>query len=227
MNLNEILKKHDMWLKCKGGKQANLSYTDLECTNLRGVNLKDANLRGVNLKDSNLRYANLSSVDLSHSNLSGADLRYADLRYADLRYADLRNVDLRHADLSYANLINTDLKNVKTNINTIGYNLACPEEGSFIGYKKANDCLVKLLILKDSKRSSSTTSKCRCDKAKVLEIRDIRTGEKVGKISSNYDFRFIYKIGEIIKVDNFDDNRWNECAPGIHFFMKEEDAINY
>ena len=27
--------------------------------------------------------------------------------------------------------------------------------------------------------------------------------------------------------DNFDDDRWRECAPGIHFFMNKENALNY
>lgn len=25
----------------------------------------------------------------------------------------------------------------------------------------------------------------------------------------------------------FDDNRWRECAPGIHFFMDRQDAVEY
>ena len=33
---------------------------------------------------------------------------------------------------------------------------------------------------------------------------------------------FIYKVGETVTVDNFDDNRFNECAPGIHFYMDRE-----
>ena len=130
--------------------------------------------------------------------------------------------DLRGADLSGADLIG-----IKTNIYTIGYNLACPEKGSFVAYKKANGCIVELLILEDSKRSSATTMKCRCDKAKVLEIKDIDTGEKVEEVYSDYDPKFIYKVGKIVSVDNFDNNRWNECASGIHFFMNRGNAINY
>ena len=25
----------------------------------------------------------------------------------------------------------------------------------------------------------------------------------------------------------FDTNRWNECAPGIHFFITRQEAVNY
>ena len=83
------------------------------------------------------------------------------------------------------------------------------------------------MILADAKRSSATTAKCRCSKAKVLNIEDIKTGEKVMKVSSNYNSNFIYRVGEIVGVDDFDDDRWNECSTGIHFFVNKENAINY
>ena len=215
--LNKIVREHELWLKGEGGKRANLEYADLKYVNLKYVNLK---------------YADLSNADLKYTNLSNADLRYTNLRCADLRCADLRHTNLSNADLSNANLSSadlssTDLKDIKTNIYTIGYNLACPETGSFIGYKKAGGCIVKLLILEDSKRSSATTIKCRCDKAKVLDIENIETGEKINVVNSNRDSNFIYKVGEIVHVDNFDNNRWNECSAGIHFFVNKENAINY
>ena len=218
MNLNEILKKHKMWLNYEeGGERA-----DLEGTNLEGVDLRGADLRGVDLRGADLEDADLSNANLSYADLRGADLRSADLEDADLEGANLRGADLRGADLREANI-----KNIKTNMHTIGYHLACPEEGSFIGYKKTGKCIIKLLILEDAKRNSATTMKCRCDKAKVLDIENIETGEKVDKVYSDYDSKFIYKMGEIVSVDNFDDNRWNECSTGIHFFMNRENAINY
>ena len=208
MNLNEILQKHEMWLKGEEGRErADLRYTDLSGADLTDVDLRYANLRGTDLRYANLRYANLSD---------------ADLRKADLRCADLRGVNLGGADLRGVNL-----RGIKTNIYTIGYSLACPEKGSFIAYKKANGCIIKLLILEDSKRSSATTVKCRCDKAKVLDIENIKTGLKVMEVRSNYDSKFIYRVGEIVSVDNFDDDRWNECSTGIHFFMNRENAMNY
>ena len=236
--LNKILKEHELWLiDEEGGKRADLSNTDLSGVNLRDVNLRYANLSNTNLRDANLRYANLSytnlrDADLSYANLSNTNLRDANLRYAnlsntDLSYTDLEYADLREADLRRARLIGANLKDIKTNIYTVGYTLACPETGSFIGYKKAGGCIVKLLILEDSKRSSATTAKCRCDKAKVLDIENIETGKKVNKVNSNHDSNFIYKLGEIVSVNNFDNNRWNECSTGIHFFINKENAINY
>ena len=100
-------------------------------------------------------------------------------------------------------------------------------KGSFIGYKKASGCLIELLILEDAKRSSATTAKCRCDKAKVLEIENIETNNLINCVCSDYDINFIYRVGETIHVDNFDNDRWNECSTGIHFFINKENAINY
>lgn len=220
--LNKILKEHELWLEGEGGKCADLSNTDLSNINLSNANLKYANLRFTDLSG-----ADLSGADLRCAKLINADLRFTDLSSANLRFTDLSNADLRFTDLSGANLSDADLKDIKTNIHTIGYNLACPEKGSFIGYKKASGCLIELLILEDAKRSSATTAKCRCDKAKVLEIRDIKTGKKVNKVNSDYNVNFIYEVGEIIHVDDFDNNRWNECSTGIHFFVNKENAINY
>ena len=246
--LNEILKKHEMWLKYeKGGERADLEGTNLENANLEGSNLYGANLYGANLRNvnlcgvnlygsnlygANLYGSNLESTNLEGSNLDGADLRYANLYGANLYGTNLKNANLENANLCGANLDGADLRhanlrNVKTNIHTIGYNLACPEKGSFIGYKKANGCIIELLILEDAKRTSASTMKCRCDKAKVLDIVDIGTGDKINVVKSDYDSNFIYKVGEIVSVDNFDDDRWNECAPGIHFFMNRKNAINY
>ena len=216
--LNEILQKHEMWLKNKkSGKRADLMGTDLSYVELRWVDLSYAELMGANLSN-----ANLSDVNLKNANLKNTDLTNADLRDANLRGVDLRGANLRNADLT-----NADLTDIKTNIHTIGYNLACPEKGSFIGYKKANGYIIELLILENAKRSSATTYKCRCDKAKVLDIEDVYTGKKIEKTKSDYDSEFIYRVGEIITVDNFDDNRWNECGTGIHFFMNRNNALNY
>lgn len=159
--------------------------------------------------------------------LNGEGGKRADLSNANLSGAILFDVNLSSANLCDANISNSDLSNIKTNMYTIGYDLACPEEGSFIGYKKANGCIVKLLILEDAKRSSATDECCRCDKAKVLEIENIKTGEKLDYVYSYYDDEFIYEVGEIVKVDNFDDCRWNKRSTGIHFFMKKQSAIDY
>ena len=155
-----------------------------------------------------------------YKNGSRANLRNADLRGADLRDADLRGASLRGADLRDADLIGA------TNIPFIPY--ACPDTGSFIGYKKAGNYIIKLEILSDARRCSATGRKCRCDKAKVLEIQNLdSTLADIDKVASNYDKNFIYKTGEIVTEPNFCEDRWNECIDGIHFFINRQEAVDY
>ena len=158
-----------------------------------------------------------------------ANLYGANLCDADLRDADLCNANLYGANLYNANLRNAKIANeVKWNIYTTFYPLQCPETGSFIGYKKASGHIVELEICADAKRSSATSRKCRCSKAKVLGITNLDgSASGLSEIGSDYNKNFIYRIGETVEVPDFDDNRWNECATGIHFFITREEAVKY
>ena len=161
-------------------------------------------------------YANLSGANLSGANLYGADLSGSDLSGANLNGANLSGADLsevKHIPYIY---------------------MVCPEEGAFIGWKKAEiskkQMLVKLSIPASAKRSSSTSTsrKCRCNKAKVLEIYNLDgTVAEERECYSSYDKNFIYEVGKTVKVDDFDEDRWKECTQGIHFFMNRQEAINY
>ena len=158
------------------------------------------------------------------TDLRGADLRGADLRDADLRGAYLRGADLRDADLSGAYLRDADLRGAK-NIPFIP--LSCPSDGDFIGWKKVSNKLVRLLIPSDAKRSSSTSNKCRCDKAKVLEITDLDGSNPITSVINKNYVETQYVVGEMVFPDSFDEKRWNECSHGIHFFINKQEAINY
>ncbi len=219
---------------------ANLAYADLRNADLKEANLRKVNLNNVNLREANLYGANLSYADLNNSALNNADLReanlyrafcyYTNLCGADLREANLFRANLKDANLFGVNLKNANIINAEISENTkIDYPIACPETGSFIGYKKAVcEYIVKLQICKDAKRSSATTKKCRCSKALVLAIENIYGSDSVlQEIESIYNPSFVYRVGKIVEVPDFDDNRWNECAPGIHFFMDRQDAVEY
>ena len=180
---------------------------DLRDADLRDADLCGADLRGSNLCDANLCDANLCDADLCDANLCGADLRGADLRGANLYDANLRDADLRDAKGCY---------------------LSCPTEGSFIGWKKASGHIVKLRIPEDARRSSATGHKCRCDKAYVMEIQNM-DGTKATEdtVRADHDKNFVYTVGATVEVPDFDDNRWSECAPGIHFFIDRRAAVEY
>ena len=240
---------------------AYLLNTDLRNAVLSGANLRNANLRGAYLLNTDLRNAVLYNADLSDADLSGADLRSTDLRNAVLSGANLRNVNLRsayllNADLSGADFRGTNLHNADLsgadlhNADLRGANLCgadlrgaknvpyipmvCPEEGDFIGWKKAEgnkdkvNVIVKLRIPSDAKRSSATTRKCRCSKAEVIAIYNL-DGTEAGETTchSDYDHSFIYEIGKTVEVTDFSEDRWSECAKGIHFFISRQEAIDY
>ena len=179
-------------------KENNTIKDTLEEANLRGANLRGANLRDANLRDANLRGAYLGGANLGSANLRGANLIGADLRGAD--YSEYTSFLL----------------------------LQCPIEGSFIGWKKCDGYIVKLKICEDAERSSSTSLKCRCSKAEVLEIQNLDGSvADITEICSDYDKNFIYKVGETIEVKDFDKCRWNECSTGIHFFIDRNMAVIY
>ena len=215
-------------LRCANLRSADLRYADLRYANLRSADLRCADLRGATLRmadlgETDLREANLIGIDLRDVSLRWATLRLATLRCANLKGTDLRETDLSGVDLRGANLRGADLRGAN-----LCHPIACPEKGSFIGWKKANDYIVELEILSDAKRSSAISRRCRCDKAKVIAIEEKDGSEShITEVNSNYDKTFIYRVGEVVTVDDFDDDRWNECAPGIHFFITREEAVRY
>ena len=226
--IREMLEQHRLWLNCNGGERINLHSVDLHNADLHEANLRSANLCNADLRNANLCCADLREADLQSADLIGADLSWANLRYADLSYANLYGANLLGANLHGAYLYGAILDNVKYNCNTNFFALQCPEEGSFIGYKKARGYIVKLEILSNAKRSSATTRKCRCSAARVLSITTL-DGKDDGTqfVSSDKDSDFVYRVGEIVRVDNFDENRWNECSTGIHFFITRAEAVGY
>ena len=225
--------------------EANLNYVDfygadLRCSQLNKASLNNAYVCNANLRFANLKGAHLNNADLFKANLYGADLSNTDFSYAkfngtDLSCTNLSGANLRCADFSYADLSNSVFHNTlinqayfitAKNIPPLPMNLP---SGEFIGWKAfPNGLIAKLKILKDSKRSQATTNKCRCDKALVLEFQNVN-GSKADLVEyTNTKFiKCTYKVGEVVYADSWDNNRWNECSHGIHFFMDRETAVDY
>ena len=189
--------------------EAILKKYGLNC--LRGANLRHANLRGADL-----RHANLLGADLRYAELCGADLRGADLCGADLFRADLRGANLYDACLCDANLygaclLGADLRYAElcgANLSelTVAQTSILPDEGDIIGWKKAwtdNEMPPTVIDRQGNSLPPDTTA------------------------YSSFDPYFTYKKGETVHVEDFDTNRWNECAPGIHFFITRIEAVEY
>lgn len=146
-----------------------------------------------------------------------------------LRGAGGMCVNLSKTDLREVNLSETDLREA----NGVWVPLACPSHGAFIGWKKdgTGERLIKLLIPDDADRSSATTNKCRCSKARVLAIENLDGSPCVDDCAgavSGHDNKFLYTVGETVyPKEPYSLNRWEECASGIHFFVDREAAVNY
>jgi len=174
----------------------------------------DKHLKWLKSEDDGER-ADLRDADLWDADLRGADLRDADLWGADLRDANLQGADLRGADLQGAK-ISKELEEL-----FISYTSICPE-GTLIGWKKCKDnIIVKLEIPAEAKRSNATGRKCRAEYVKVIEV----FGAEVG--ISQHDNKTEYKAGELVYADKWDENRWDECSSGIHFFITRKEAEEY
>lgn len=78
--------------------------------------------------------------------------------------------------------------------------------------------------MEDSLRTSATSRKCRASKVEVLAIFDAND-QPISWAESIHDPDFIYKIGDIIEVGDFNEDRWYECAPGIHHYLTKQEAI--
>lgn len=160
--------------------------------------------------------AEIGSTQIRESRMRGAEIR-----------AKFGDVNIASSDLYNANIKDIDIiRYAHYDIDTTGLNEIVPEHGSFIGYKKClGGKIVTLLIPEEAKRSSATSNKCRASKAKVIAIEN--ANGKHENFAHSIHYNFTYQVGETIEVDDFDENRWKECAPGIHFFLSKKVAKNY
>ena len=105
------------------------------------------------------------------------------------------------------------------------------EEKYIIGYKSAKGCIVVLQLYGRNNLERLVVdinyAKYRGEEAIVLGIRDKLTGDKKQSIESDRDSKFVYEVGKIVKVNNYNPDIEEVCAPGIHFFLSKEAAMYY
>lgn len=204
-------------------REANLNYAELWCAILDNADMSDVDMSNAYLYNTSMKNTNLENANLKFAHLENTDLRGANLKGANLKFANLEG-----ANLEGANLNGASLDKVEYDEHTCFFALQCPEKGAFIGYKKAHNKIIELEICADAKRSSATTRKCRCSAAKVLSITNCDgTDSGLTEVSSDTDENFIYRVGNIVTVDNFNENRWVECSTGIHFFLTRDEAVQW
>jgi len=252
-DLRERIKKHHLMLEGQeGGErldltgvtlpfQFDLRGTRLEgaillCANLNSANLNSANLYRANLYRANLESANLESANLNSANLYRANLYRANLESANLESANLNSANLYRANLYRANLESANLESANLeDVRRLPAFQHCPEEGSFIAYKKVMDyetydhVVLTLQIPEDAQRTSSIVGrKCRASKAVVLKAENVDGApiEKT-KFGSLRDREFEYTVGESVNPDAYNPDPRIECTSGLHFFITKKEAREY
>lgn len=199
------------------------SFRKLQFANFHDLIFKQVNFFGADLTGANFDNCLCIDCDFSQSILRNVSLVGTDFQASSLNEADISGANLFHAKLE-----NADLTAIISDITTKFFALHCPVKGAFLGYKKCyGHRIVQLLIPSEARRSSATTTCCRCDKAKVLSIKDMHTYKNYNEAVSYVDDHFIYRVGEWVEAENFNPNRWVDSTGGIHFWLTQNEAENY
>ena len=151
------------------------------------------------------------------------------LRGANLSGANERGANLSGAYLHGANLSDANLRDSVGAEQALAMIQFIPETGSFEAWKKCSDgAIVHLLIPADAKRSHGSSRKCRASKAQTIEIFD-KSGNEISEASSGGGYGVVtYRKGETVEpINGWDEDRWNVCSAGIHFFLMKIEAENY
>lgn len=199
------------------------------------LDLTGADFSGCDLTSTLFRYCNVSSAKFGKANLTGCSfIRCYFGEY--VKYLEIDGLDSVRATIEEEWCLNeccltlvSSIDNIRTALDTTGQDL--------IGYKalEVRICkglskivIAKLLIPAEAKRIVFKDDKCRCEWAKVLEIYSAGTRQQYkSAYSYMYSKSLKYKVGEDVRADKFDTNARIVCSNGIHFFLTEEEAIEY
>ena len=216
-------------------KQCTVINSRISSTNIYSLNIKYGSFKDTGLSASMLRTCLFEYVDMrstgfidSHlNNVSFYDCNFADAVFqgcymnATFVRCNLSGVKFYDSAVQFMGLV--DCENVPQEL--INQTRIVPD-GEFIAYKSLRDNLIAtLLIPADAKRSNATGRKCRASKAKVIKI-ETPDGKERTYGESWHDPSFIYRTGDMVYPNKFNDDRWNVCSHGIHFYMTREECLN-
>lgn len=209
-------------------KEKELWDMDLTGMDLSGMDFVLSSFQNTVLDGVNFEGSSVENSLFDGCSLHGVNFKNANMRTASFRGCDLADSNIEGANLFGAVLERADLNGVRFDEQTRWFRMHCPETGPILGYKKCvNDRLVQLLIPADAKRTSATLPSCRCNKAKVLTIKNFDSTEEYEEAWSLVDENFVYRKGEWVEVKDFNEDRWFDSTTGIHFWMSRDDAIGY
>jgi hypothetical protein len=202
-----------------------LSGRDMTGLNLRRATFERCDLRGTDLSGSMMDHVAFYNCEIRDMKLRGCKARGVMFRFHDMEGIDIRGANIYNSVLEDA--VNQD--KVIYDDDTRWYKMSCPEEGPFIAWKCCTDLrVVMMLVPADAKRCMATMETGRVSKVKVLAIKSIDEKESYTWAQSTVDPDFYYEVGKWLEPANgFQEDRWKDSSPGIHFFLEREQCIAY
>jgi len=177
--------------------------------------LCDGNFRGANLSSCDFRWADLDYVHFENAILSNADLRWTKNSY----WARFEGANMEGIEIEGSPIDDEAVEGVKN----LFIPMVCPEEGSFIAWKKCRDGkIAKILVPENALRTGGCRYTCRASEVLILDIFD---GESTCEEAiSIRDENIIYHKGELVKDEEEFDNSLLHNGTGIHFFITRAEA---
>ena len=217
------------------GTQLDMKHTIFTGLDLSGWDMTGLDLERATFDECDLRGTDFSGSMMDHVAFYNNELRDMKLRGCKARGCSFRFQDMTGIDLSGANIYASVLEDavnqdkVITDDDTRWYRMSCPEAGPFIGWKCCTDLrVVMMLVPADAKRCMATMETGRVSKVKVLSIKSIDESESFTWAQSTVDPDFYYEVGKWIEPANgFQEDRWKDSSPGIHFFLDRQQCVDY
>ena len=135
--------------------------------------------------------------------------------------ADSIAAAVEEAMKSGSDLSGSDLSGSKNATLALAMTSICPA-GELVVFKNCREGVVMLRIPADAKRSNATSRKCRAEFAVVVETPNHAPAH------SRRDATFVYEEGATVRPrEPWCENRLEEYASGIQFFITREEAKAY
>lgn len=202
-----------------------------------GADFSGAELVNVTFRKCDFRSADFSGLKLENTRFENCLFDIVDMRdfWNIIMLAEFYRVGIR---VEYATPYGTNFyfkcftvlpEDIFCPMDTDGENLVCykkihVDKGYSIYYANA---VAKLEIPAYADRVVYKGDKCRASCARVLEIKDKQGKTYDVGCSAFYLNQKEYKVGHMVYADSFDDNPFEICSGGIHFFLTEEEAWEY
>ena len=206
-------------------KNMDLSGWDLSWLDLYKATFTNCNLNGAVLDHCDADHVAYYDCDIRNMKVTNSKARACYYRYLDMENVDFSGTDIYASVLEDAHNQDT----IKYDDNTRYFKMSCPEEGPFVAWKCCTDLrVVQMLVPADAKRCMAAMETGRASKVKVLSIKSIDETVKYDWAQSTVDPDFYYEVGKWIEPANgFQEDRWKDSSPGIHFFMDRQQCVDY